>query len=318
MCSETIERFYDYRHISLHTANRLFRKYDPYIRIENIELLKGGRRNTNYKLTFHDGTENILLRFYVDNEKGYLENALQKEYQKKIPMPKMYFIDEDSYKGQAYALTEYVNGISFTQYIQKYPSEAQVLFELIGQKLSILHQKTYLHTGSINAQLDVMDDLPPFISWYDGFLQHIPESRLNINSKLEIQKYLEKFHCIIEKISRRLVLSHGDFSTENILINHDDKLFIIDWENAISAPLYNDIGQLFRYGFGPDKIWWQCFLRGYNRFSVIKLDEDDYITCKVMDLANLLCLLMNDNYLPKYYDNIKCLIDKTLNMSFHL
>lgn len=66
------------------------------------------------------------------------------------------------------------------------------------------------------------------------------------------------------------VLCHTDFHGGNILISHDDKLYIVDWDNPLLAPKERD---LMFIGGGIDEIWKSkreeaIFYEGYGNTRV--------------------------------------------------
>jgi len=83
-----------------------------------------------------------------------------------------------------------------------------------------------------------------------------------------ISTILQRMEMLMEQMqasAAEFVLCHGDIHTANLLITNDDKIFIVDWEEAKLAPkerdlmfLPGDVGtrenQLFYEGYGPTQI----------------------------------------------------------------
>ncbi len=90
----------------------------------------------------------------------------------------------------------------------------------------------------------------------------------------------DEIHALIERAERlasvlqtdwlKFVLCHGDIHAGNILIDPQDRLFIVDWDNAILAPKERD---LMFVGAGIGGIWKKpqeeaLFYQGYGETEV--------------------------------------------------
>jgi spectinomycin phosphotransferase len=88
-----------------------------------------------------------------------------------------------------------------------------------------------------------------------------------------IQALIERFEALGRELRGRrpaLVLCHSDIHPNNLLIDTEDHLWIVDWEDTLLAPKECDLifglGGLGNYPAGPREQAW--FLRGYGETTV--------------------------------------------------
>jgi spectinomycin phosphotransferase len=99
--------------------------------------------------------------------------------------------------------------------------------------------------------------------------------------RAEIEALLDRF----ERLSRQLrdqppplVLCHADVHPNNVLIDSDEQLWIVDWDDTHLAPkecdLMMGVGGLGNYPAGPRETGW--FLRGYGSTDIDPVALDYY------------------------------------------
>ncbi|MBI2761037.1 MAG: phosphotransferase [Chloroflexi bacterium] len=91
--------------------------------------------------------------------------------------------------------------------------------------------------------------------------------------RAEIQALVERFEALGQQLRAArppLVLCHADVHPNNVLIDRDDRLWIVDWDDTMLAPkecdLMMGVGGLGNYPAGPRETGW--FLSGYGSTEV--------------------------------------------------
>lgn len=111
-------------------------------------------------------------------------------------------------------------------------------------------------------------------------------------------------------------LVHGDFKSENILVNKKSKTFelvgVIDWEHARSDSSLGDIATIFRGDYSFNSLKAKNFIDGYQSSSG-QLLPDWEKAIKLIDLINLCSFLCGDVQRKEFYSNIVLLIEESIN-----
>lgn len=91
--------------------------------------------------------------------------------------------------------------------------------------------------------------------------------------RAEIRALVERFEALGHQLRAArppLVLCHADVHPNNVLIDRDDRLWIVDWDDAQLAPkecdLMMGVGGLGNYPAGPREAGW--FLSGYGSTEI--------------------------------------------------
>ncbi len=93
------------------------------------------------------------------------------------------------------------------------------------------------------------------------------------DKRVEIQALVDRFVALGEDLRAMLpplVLCHADVHPNNVLIDTDDHLWIVDWDEVLYAPkecdLMMGVGGLGNYPAGPGETAW--FLHGYGSTAI--------------------------------------------------
>ena len=91
--------------------------------------------------------------------------------------------------------------------------------------------------------------------------------------RTEIQALVERFETLSQQLRTQrppLVLCHADVHPNNVLIDKDDRFWIVDWDDTQLAPkecdLMMGVGGLGNYPAGPRETGW--FLSGYGSTDI--------------------------------------------------
>lgn len=133
----------------------------------------------------------------------------------------------------------------------------------------LLEEKRWIEAliAFLDDSLNIMAGLPPIQAWYDYFLNGRARNRLKASTKNQLLAFGASYRLIMTDICERFMLSHGDFRPANILIHEDRVVGIMDWEFALSAPCYFDIGQFMRDTALVSPSVQLSFIKGYNQVA---------------------------------------------------
>ena len=178
----------------------------------------------------------------------------------------------------------------------------------VACSLAKIHSYKFDKAGFLDENLNIREELPPLISWYEQFMGNRAQKRLGKNVIEEINRIVNKNRKILTQLDQDIRLVHGDFQGTNILIKDSRLAGILDWEFVMAGHPLADIGQFFRYENHFDNNLIGVFEEAYNQNSDYKLNKDWYKISKLRDLANLIQLINGEDEMPNKYKNIKDII----------
>ena len=310
------ERKYEIVRVDINTANRLFKCFDSQKTVEDIEIFTGGKRTTNYKLRLKESGQKFVLRIYPENDRSWhKEFTLQNTLKNYLPVPEMYYLNEDRLIiDKPFSIVQFLDGITLDKYLEGNNCISESLAQKIGEILAIIHQKEFVKEGSLDENLNIIDGLPPILSWYDYFLNNRAGERLDSGVRNRLTKFLKENNELLGQMTQNFVFSHGDFRPSNLMVKDGRLIGIIDWEFALSAPAYFDIGQFTRYKEQISEKAKNSFINEYNRNTRRSVGGDWEKLSKLMDLVNILSLLDNEEEKPNLFSDMKKLVEKTLEI----
>ncbi len=310
------ERINEVIEINKEIANELVRSFDSRKVVESIEKFSGGRSTTNYKIKIEGLEQEFVLRIYSKSS-----NICKKEFEvyKKlgefIPIPEVYYIDEENnIINKPYAIVQFLDGITLDQQIKDNNEFSTKTAEEIGERLAFIHKTGFNKEGLLDENFNIVEGLPPILSWYDFFINNRAGIRLGSKVKDDLVQCLKANNDLLEEMTSKFVFSHGDFRPSNIMVKDGTLVGILDWEFALSAPAYFDIGQFIRYEEQMIGNSQSSFINAYNKSSGINLTKEWKKIAKLMDLANILSLLDNEEEKPNLFADMVNLTQKTIEI----
>ncbi len=306
------ERICEIVSIDITTAGRLFKCFDSQKTVEDIEIFTGGKRTTNYKLRLKESGQKFVLRIYPENDRSWhKEFTLQNTLKNYLPVPEMYYLNEDRLIiDKPFSIVQFLDGITLDKYLAGNNCISESLAQKIGELLAIIHQKEF--EGLLEENSQHTDGLPLILSWYDYLLNNRAVERLGTRVINKLKKFIQENNELLGRMAQNFVFSHGDFRPANIMVKDGRLIGIIDWEGALSAPDYYDIGQFTRYKEHMSDKAKNRFISGYNQNTRRPVGGDWEKLSKLMDLVNLLVFLDNEEEKPKLFADMKILLEKTL------
>jgi len=199
-------------------------------RIEGVERLEGADTVT-FGFVFHYGKEkkNLILRIFrsiTDKaERGFY--TLEALYSANLPVPKPYLWKKDSPNiSKSYLIMERISGTlladSFFETQDK--NERISLMHLFIRELVKLHQFKWKNQFSFISRPNIENDPYFFVNRIIEF----PKQMIKKYKIIELEPliiWLEEHKQKCEEI----VLLHGDYHMNNVIITPDRKLVVIDW-----------------------------------------------------------------------------------------
>ncbi len=290
MCSE---RKYKVTGLDVPLANKLISEFDSSMEVESVEFMPRGKSTSNYKLHFKGTKEILLIRIMPVKDKTCFKELVIYQYLKDlIPIPEVYLVNDTcNIIDKPYQIVEFIEGVRLSESIEQTHEFNSTLIAEIAEKLALIHRTIYDREGFLSPDMELNSLLPPILTWYDHFLDLKAGERLGKELKDAVSKHVKNNAELLKEMTQQFVLSHGDFRPNNIMVLNDKITGIMDWEGALSAPVYFDLGQFYRNDeFFPRKTE-RIFLESYNNVSLFPLKDNWKEKARLMDLVNLLCLL---------------------------
>ena len=306
------ERKFPFLEIDNTGVSKLFEGILEARNIINVIPIDEGCRTTNYIIETNDSQRKYILKIFFSTEQNYKKEikllAKLKENEN-IPVPKIYKIsNHEIVQNKEYAIYEYIEGKTIGQAISEgYVLEENFVRE-VARSLAKIHSYKFDTTGFLDENLNIREELPPLISWYENFMGDRAQNRLGKNIIDKINSIVKDNRKILTELDQDIRLVHGDFQGTNILIKDGKLGGILDWEFVMAGHPLSDIGQFFRYEEYFNKKLVQVFEDEYNKNSSYKLIDDWYKVSKLRDLVNLIQLIDSKENMPNKYANIKMIV----------
>jgi thiamine kinase-like enzyme len=291
------QRLHDYLNLDHQTAQRLCAELDPQAEVISLRLIPEGMSTSNYIIELKNSPKKWLLKIYPEGGgNSAIEVASYRWAKQYVNVPEIYrFDDRQTVYHRPYLIMEYIEGTTLTQYIirqQKFPQK--IAFD-IGSKLAQLHQREYETMALLNGKLEIETVLLPVSTLHEFYLNGKAGAYLSEKLNNEILEFNAKNQAMLRKLTQRYVYSHGDFSPNNMLINPLEKLWLIDFEYSLTAPIYYDMGKFFRdrEQLNPfmNQSVCESFIQGYNSSAKAPAPEDWLKLARWMDITALLQLI---------------------------
>lgn len=308
----TWERSIPFYPVDLATASELFRQFDVNAKLETINPLTEGKRNTNYRI--HTAVRDYVLRIFPFGDESWLkESKIRIVMQGQVPLQSLLYMDQhERIDNRAFAIYEFVKGQTLLEsMLSGYKPNQDIMCQL-GEILATIHLIRYEQIGFLNGKLEVAEVLTPLNTWYEYFLNTKVRQRLGINIVKRIERIVIENHNMLREMDHQISLVHGDFRPTNLLISEGRINCVLDWEFAMSGHSIADIGQLFRYDDQFPVVQRNTFAQAYNERSSWELPADWENQGNMRDLVNLLQMLGVEGELPVKFSDLIRLIEGIL------
>ncbi|WP_143315150.1 phosphotransferase [Clostridium sp. HBUAS56017] len=296
------ERSIPFYNLSIKEITAIFTEYDKNFEILNYTPIYVGCRNSNYKI--HTNKGYFLLRVCPLKDISYKkERFISELFYGYINVPKLLFVSENNITQRICLIYEYVNGNSMQEMlIQKGKLEDRIIVE-------VAESASYIHNCNILNKDEFHDDYPPFLTWYDLFLEkEIVTERIGQDIKERVKTLIEDKKRDLYEIDKYISFIHSDFRPANMIIDKNNGIWIVDWEFSGFGHSLGDIGQFFRYENSFNQRQIEMFEKAYNSSSNRVLPSNWYGLSKLRDLVNPLQMLGAKENLPQKYIDLKNIV----------
>jgi aminoglycoside phosphotransferase (APT) family kinase protein len=283
---------------------------DPWLagrEIVDAEPMSGGLSNRNLLLRLDGRPRECVLRVYDRDARACAkEVAVLGLIGREVPVPRVFFAEESPESGPPFAVMSAADGISLRT-LRSFGDDEPVneaAFD-VGRMLARLRH----YPGPPTARETVVDLVERFLATAPA-TQRVPaETRRGL-----LQLAL-RWQPRLDEAAGPDCLAHGDFNSPNIFVKQTDDGWrvsaLLDWEFAIDASPYVDIGNFLRYHRRDRPRYEPAFSAGL-REGGMELPSDWLMIARVMDLPALSELLSRDDVPDAVVDELILLIEETL------
>jgi aminoglycoside phosphotransferase (APT) family kinase protein len=283
---------------------------DPWLagrEIIDVDLMAGGLVNRNFLLRLDGRPRECVLRLYDrDPATCAKEVAVLGLIGREVPVPRVLFVEDAPESGPPFVVMSVIDGISLRT-LRSFGDDdpvAQAAFDA-GRVLAKLSH----YPGPPTKHESAIGLIERFIAAPLFSDRVAPELRLGIVS------LAERWQPRLSEAAPHQCLVHGDFNSPNIFVKQSDDGWrvsgILDWEFALNASPYCDIGNFLRYHRLDRPRYEPSFSAGL-REGGMSLPPDWLMLARVMDLPALCELLGRVDVPDAVVAELILLIDETL------
>lgn len=296
------ERSIPFYNIGIKEITDIFKQYDKQFEILDFIPINVGCRNSNYKIHTNKGF--FLLRICPLNDSSYKKEKIINElFYGCLKIPKLLFVSENNITQRICLMYEYINGSSMQEMLTQRGKFEDGIIMQVAESAAYIHNCEVVNNGEFD------NDYPPFLTWYDLFLEkYIVTERIGNDIKERVKKLISDKQSNLHVIDKYISFIHSDFRPANMIVDKNNKIWIIDWEFSGFGHSLADIGQFFRYFNCFELTQIKKFEVVYNSFSKRTLPSNWYELSKLRDLVNPLQMLGAKENLPQKYTDLKNII----------
>lgn len=287
------------------------RMLDPWLagrEVASAELMSGGLVNRNFLLRLDGRPRECVLRIYDrDPSMCAKEVAVLALIGREVPVPRVLFVEDAPESGPSFAVLSVVDGISLRT-LRSFGDDdpvAQAAFD----------------AGRILARLRHYPGPPTKDETAIGLIERLVAEpllcdRVAPEMRRKLVSLAERWQPRLDEVASEDCLVHGDFNSPNIFVQQTDDGWrvagILDWEFALNASPYCDIGNFLRYHRRDRPRYEPTFSEGL-REGGMALPPDWLMLARVMDLPALCELLGRADVPDAVVAELILLLDETLS-----
>jgi aminoglycoside phosphotransferase (APT) family kinase protein len=291
--------------LPLGTADALLESWRGGQHVTAVEPLSGGIMNWNYAVRLSASAERFVLRFYDRSPASCAKEvrilALVRD---DVPVPRVLHAEVNGAGGYPpFCVLEFIDGISLRELRRRDETKgvAEASYDA-GRLLPRLARHRFERSGLLPADLHVQDG--PFA---DASLEEVVEhfvasplfrQRVDASLLAHIHDFVRSHADKLLGPARDISLVHGDFNSPNILVREHQGSWqvaaILDWEFALAATIFCDIGNMLRYERPGQSRYEPHFSRGLIDGGW-KPPDDWFLRARLADLPALCELLTRDD-----------------------
>jgi thiamine kinase-like enzyme len=283
----------------------IFHQYDASLELLSWQPVLNGCRNSHYIV--ETGRGRYFLRLFPPSDRSYLnEAAVNHLLRSQVAAPELYYVAQFQKRGCL--IYEFIDAVSLQS---RFRDKLRLDNEIIRQ---VAHQAAAIHNFKAADFRGLTPlDLPPFNTWFESFLSNTQAaSRLGPTTVQKVRRLIKDKAAQLAEIDRYQTFIHSDFRPANMLIDDQNRVYIVDWEFPGNGHSLADIGQFFRYRDSFDQEHLSVFESEYNRRALAPLPDDWSGLSRLRDLVNPLQMIGAGQELPLKYHDLNNLILATL------
>lgn len=276
------ERSYPIYNLTSEELKNIFPQWKS-LKIERLELITIGCRNSNYKVSTNIG--NYLVRITSESPSPIQNELITNSFlSQNINLPKI--LNYKKLDKRYFIIYEYVEGENYSYHLTENKIKDKVIIQ-VAECLAKIHSLPLENYKSLKSM-----KLPPFESWYEHFLSNeYTQAKITAARSKFIAQYVKANSQLLAEIADYDSFIHSDFRPANMIITAKSEIFILDWEFCSRGHSLADIGQFFRYKEHFNNNNRELFARTYNNYAKKKLPDNWYLLSRLRDLINPLQLL---------------------------
>ncbi len=260
--------------------------------LEGLELMSGGLRNRNFHLRLHGRPNEAVLRIYDRDPDACLkEVAVLGMIGRDVPVPRVLYVEEAPPSGPPLAVLSVAEGISLST-LRSFNDEDAVA-------------EAARDAGRVLARLAAFPGPPTAFETIIDLVERFAERpafafRVSNDLRDRVLAAAGRWQPAFAEAARETSLVHGDFNARNIFVKQTDAGWrvsaVLDWEFALAATPYCDIGNFLRY-HRPEQPRFEPHFSAGLREAGVRLPEDWLSIARIADLPAL-CELLGRPALP--------------------
>ena len=312
-----MDRLYKFYEMDENEAKRICRMFDYSLTYESHIPIHNGMSTSNFIL--QASGKSFLLKLYSNGIEN-IELSMYSFLSGKISVPKVLFHDfSKKLFPFPYVIISFIKGVTLNEYIRKHECYPTKLITQIAEGLAQIHSTTFERAALLDSNFNYKKDVPTVSAQTRNLLNDKPGNHLPGRQKKRLLDLLDKRNDLYAEIDQHYVLSHGDFSYGNILVDESDRVWFIDFEYAFSAGWLHDIAKFFRRKADNiqkyiDQNVYKCFAQAYNSKAKYHLPDYWLLLARLADIPGMLSFLNSDNPPKEWIDDIIMDIDTALSM----
>ncbi len=230
----------------------------PNARVTGAQLMKGGLMNRNFRLTLDTEPHVCVLRLFDrDGAICAKETAILDMLRGTVPVPEVYYRNLNGLGAEPpFAILSIMEGFSLRSVRATGDAEAvaAICYDA-GRVLARIAEHRFDRPGMLTASLDVDDTFDGPLTCA-GLVERFMGSRFfqqrfSVAERIRLLQFVTDREPEAAEFLAPTSLVHGDFNSPNVfgaqVAGRWSVSAVLDWEFAVAASTYCDIGNFVRY-----------------------------------------------------------------------
>jgi Ser/Thr protein kinase RdoA (MazF antagonist) len=267
------DRTHPFRRLDGRQIERLTGSVRPGARVLEAVPLTSGLRNTNYRVSFGDGSAVVLRLYEADRSACAREAALLRMLAGRLPVPAV--LDAQPAAEVPFTLLEWLEGDPLDKVLAAVDAAAALeIAAACGSVLAAIHETRFAVAGFLAPDLSVAR---PMADWSEAMLDEIDRAAPRLDPTLpdRLRRCADANAALVHGAWTEATLVHADFKPWNLLGATDEPgasessalrwrlTGVLDWEFACAGCRLIDFGTFLRDLSSRPPGYGESFSRGY-------------------------------------------------------